>query len=493
MIYIKRCVLLAVILLLLCSGCSAPDQPLSTPAVSQSEMAPAETPVSASPAVEGLYNVAYDIHMSKHLVFIPNYLGRLYGVGTAYEESIDDWADLDYLKAEAGFESVERTLLQAETLYYPDDLAMVQYSLACVKMELADYKPAYDLLINAYVTMYEVYDKEGIPEDKRFFYRAPELTLCRYYYAVGDYERCIMEIHRLRDDLEEHNDQNTSIDHLRLFMLWALNDMEGTVYNARGQYEDAIALYMDSVHRINDYSDSHEDITIIHVLDVELSRSMADWFAQFPQNEEFAEYAETLYDKALNIIEVFGNDSDLSLSMKSFILACKGKFLSNFTNRKQEAVKCFLESAEILSSVYEQGKYELHYVETECMIGDMFGFILGATEEAVYAYNAALEDSISFNGYNHPDTILAYESLGRFYGNRLGDTEKAIEYLNHALEICRNLLIEKSATCADIYLQLAGCYHMNDELEKSEECLNKAYTLYGDLGIHILQDDGTWK
>lgn len=75
-----------------------------------------------------------------------------------------------------------------------------------------------------------------------------------------------------------------------------------------------------------------------------------------------------------------------------------------------------------------------------------------------------------------------------------GETQKKQSYiLNHALEIYCNLLIEKSATCAHIYFQLTGSYHMNYELEKSEECLNKAYTLYGDLGIHIFQDDGTWK
>ena len=487
----KYILFLLAVLTFLCSGCSNKNYVGSNwdaleKRTSQDGLSlPSDTPEQIS------RNIEYAIQMTKYLVFVPNYFDALYGIGSAYNTAIDNWVELNYSQAAAELMEIEQYLVQRNDLYYPDDLAIVQNSLACINMELADYRIAYDHLIDAYVTMYKLYgDVQDTPEELRFYYRAPALTLCRYYYIIGDYESCLSEIDRLREDIGSHNDENEAIEYLRLFILCTLNNIEGDVCDDRGRVGDAISLYMDSVRLCNNYRETHEDDMFVNILELELSYRMAEAFSQLQYTDvEYAKNAEILYNKALNILDAYAGDTAFGSGMKSYVLATKAHFLTDFSNRRQEALECLREALEMMGATYKQGKHILHYYETACTCAEIFGFVLGDYEEAIGQYNAILEDSLNHNGYNHPDTLLIYESMGRFFSNRMSDDEKGIECFSHALEICRNLLIENSKTCAQIYLQLAGCYKIAGEQEKSDDCLNKAYSLFENLGIHVLQAD----
>ena len=112
---------------------------------------------------------------------------------------------------------------------------------------------------------------------------------------------------------------------------------------------------------------------------------------------------------------------------------------------------------------------------------------------ALSYYDKALDIAQNIFGNNHPKTARVYESLGRFYGNRIEDIDQAIEYYNKGVEIYKNLLIEKNPTVAWMYLGMAGCYKYQGKDNVSNEYLEKGYEIYNALGIRILQTDGTWK
>ena len=444
---------------------------------------------------ESSHIICYDIQNLKYLILIPNYFGTLYHAGTAYEDAIDQWSSMDYSQAKANLERVKDSIVHSDTLYYSDDLAIIYNTLGCLNMEMANYGVAYDYLIDAYISTKELYGSdETVDEEHRFIYRAPALSLCHYYYVTGEYEMGLRQIQEIRDDIELYNDEIKRIEYLRVFFLYELNDIEATIFFDRGEYANAYNLYKNNTELVLQLKESedNQDNSFSSMLSIDLCTKLGDWFSCFPLEQEYAEACVKMYDQAIQLADSYSGD--YADSIKSNVLAKKGHFLFNVENQKDNAVQCLQDAIDIQTVLAKDNKnLTPYYIRTTVVIAESIGFSLRDYDEAVYQYNAASDDSLSVNGYNHPDTITVYESMGRFYANRMNDTERSIEYFNKALEICRNLLIEDSKIAAGINLQLAGCYKIIGNNEQSNEYLEKAHEIYGKLGIRILQTDGTWK
>ena len=160
---------------------------------------------------------------------------------------------------------------------------------------------------------------------------------------------------------------------------------------------------------------------------------------------------------------------------------------------QDEGRKLLEEAVSMQEELCESGNKTPDIVDAYVKSAELYGFVDKDLEKAREYYDKALDIAETIYGENHPKTAMVYESLGRFYGNRMNDVDQSIGYFNKGVDIYNNLLIENNVLMAGMYLQLAGCHKIKGENEASDEYLNKAYDMWGKLGIHVLQTDGTWK
>lgn len=437
------------------------------------------------------FGVCFDIHMTSNLILIPNYFDKVYGVENKYMDAIDAWGELQYSEAEKQLLEVEAAIENSEAQYCPDDIAFVKEALGLLYCDTADYRKAYDYLIDAYVTMNEIYgDKKNMVSLEQFYPDAIKLALCHYYYTIGDYDRCLKEIQDLRDSDEEIA-VNYETAYLKSFISYIMNDIEAGIYKDRGEYKSAYNLYYENFKLCENYIGSEENFTLGCILEINACTHLGDCLSTFKIDSKLAEKADSYYDRALQICDLFSEY--LAEKYKSEVLMKKGKFLANFSDKQDEALKILDEAISIQERLYESGKTSPDIIKAYITYAEVNGFVKRDLDEALFYYDKALNVAQTIFGYNHPETAMAYESLGRFYANRMDDIEQAIEYLDKSIDIYRNLLIENNVQVAGIYLQLAGCHKTIGENEISDEYLEKAYDMYGALGIHILQTDKTYK
>ena len=439
------------------------------------------------------FHVGYDIHMGSNLLFIPNYFGEVYGVDSKYEDAIDAWGDFDYATAETNLLEVEEAIEKSENHYYPDDIAFVKEALGLLYYDMAAYDKAYDNLLDAYVTMDDLYgNKKNLASGEQFYPQAIGIALCHYYYTIGDYDRCLKEIQSIRDDYEAVSEDSGEFSDYQLFINTMLNDIEAGIYKDRGEYEKAHDLYDENIEACRENSKSGEDSSLGSILGIDACTHMADCFSSFTTDSELAEKVDSYYDLALSILDGFG-DGDLRDKKKSEVLLKKGWYLTHFSDMHEEGRNLLEEAVSMQEKLYESGKKTPDIVDAYVKSAELYGFVDNDLEKALEYYDKALDLAETVYGENHPKTAMVYESLGRFYGNRMNDVDQSIDYFNKGVDIYNNLLIENNVLMAGMYLQLAGCHKIKGENEASDEYLNKAYDMWGKLGIHVLQTDGTWK
>ena len=438
------------------------------------------------------FRVNFDIHMTSSLIFIPNYFGDVYGTGNKYEEAIDEWTSLKYKEAEKKLLEVEESIASAENHYYPDDIAFVKESLGLLYYDMADYRRAYDYLIDAYVTMEDIYGG-GITSgsSERFYPEAVRLALCRYYYSIGDYDRCLKEIQDLRDLDQDIEAVDNDAEYLKFFIEYMLNDIEATIHKDRGEYEASYDIYAKNIESCGDYINKNEDPTLGKILSINACKRLGDWFAIFLGKEGYAEKANNYYEVALKICDYFSGD--LKEKYRSEILLNHGKFLSNFESLRDNAWETLGEAIEIQEKLIADDKTSPDIIDAYIIYAEAYGFIEGDFDMAILYYDKALDIAKTIYGDYHPATAKVYESMGRFYGNKVLDTDLSIEYFEKSVGIYKDLLIENNIQVAGIYLQLAGCYKIKGEEQKSDDYLERASSMYDALGIHIMKADGTWE
>lgn len=440
------------------------------------------------------FGVDYVIHMSQNLIFMPNYYNEVYGVGDKYEEGIDAWDALNYEEAEKCLLAVEEAINESEKHYSPDDIAFVKESLGLLYCDLARYDKAYDYLIDAYVTMEDLYGDGHQPSSaERLYLQSMRIALCHYYYTTGDYDRCLKELQIMKDENTEE-DADSRIAAYQLFIKVTVRDIEAKIFRDRGEYEDAYNLLSENEDACIEYIKSKDDnkSSLGRLLGIDVCTHIADCFSSFTTDSDLAEKVDGYYDNALKLMDGFSDD-ELKDKRKSQVMMKKGWYLTHFSDKYDEGRELLSEAVNMQEEMYESGKKTPDIVEAYVKYAELYGFVDKDLETALAYYDKALMISKEIYGEKHPQTAMVYESLGRFYGNRMNDDDRAIEYFEEAIGIYRDLLIENNVQVPGMYLQLAGCYKLKGENDLSDEYLNKAYDIWGKLGIRTLQTDGTWK
>ena len=477
----RKICFLTILLLFILTGCGKKDN-MKEDTASISAETQTENPFSTLDTSG--FKIDYDIHMMQNLIFIPNYFGEVYGVGNKYEEAIDAWNELNYSEAENKLLEVEKAIESTDIHYYADDDAIIKETLGLLYLDLADYSKAYDYLIDAYVTMNDVWgDKKTTGTPEQFYPAAISIALCHYYYAIGDYDSCTLEFQKLKDLNNGTEAFNSEVRYLQLFVIAIMNDIEANICKDRGKYIDAYNIYVQNIDLCKEYINSSEDKELGYILLINACTHLGDICSDLSYNEEFENSANDFYELALKNSDNF--DGEFKEKISAEIKIKQGKFLCSRGNEPDKGTEIINESIKMLENLRNSGKNSPDIIHAYIACAEVNGFIKNDNETALSYYDKAEKISQEIYGYNHPETAKVYESMGRYYANIVLETDTAIEYYNKSIDIYKNLLAEKSANVGMLYYHLAGCYKIKGDDSQSDEYLEKAKAVFDPLGITI--------
>lgn len=422
--------------------------------------------------------VCHSIIACKYIVFEPDDFTENYKNGDAYAKGIDAWTQLRYSDAEENFLMLEKEMQETGPAF-PEDRAFLCEALGCLYIDMAKYQSAYEYLLDAYVTMKEIYTQDP------YYQNAVSAVFCHYYYALGDYGRCAREVQSLLDNQVTDNPTVNRADILREFLTVILNNISAQISFDCGRYSDAWNTYTESLEMCQAAKDAYgDDGSFMTAMQMNIFECMGD--TAYRLGMDYREAAiTTFYDGALKILESKFSEP-LADAVKARILAKKGYCLAGFEGKANEGLEIVADALQIQEELYSIDEPYPGLVDTYLKYGDILGFIYYDREGAETYYNKALALSLSAYGDNHPETAKVYETLGRFYGNRVQDGQaQAIVFLQQALEICKNLLTEDTALVANIELQLAGAYKITGDDASSDLYKEQALVIYEKLGIHL--------
>lgn len=465
-------------LIIFASGCSDG----STMGTSQET---GNNPYHLSAEPQGEHFVAFNIIETKYQIFIPNDFKTDYENGHLYEEGVDAWIEGKYQKAEKDLRAVLEEI-KAKGTVHPDDQAFVEEALGCLYIDWARYAEAYDLLMDSLVTLKKVYGEDV------YYPNTVSLDLCQYYFAMGDYDRCLQELQRLRDNFATENHYTDANSDLKYFIIVAINDLEADIDVERGQFKDAYSLYLENLESSKKFMEEADEDSLSTALLIHTFVSIGDCSCFWVGQDKYYELAESSYDNALKYCEYYA-DNDSRKLFESEILLKKGYLYSLTGEQDDLAETCITQALETQESIYLSDGGHPKLVETYRAYAEFLGFIVKDDKGADEYYQKSLELGKKVFGSNHPEIAKTYESMGRYYGNKRRDDEKAIDCFDKGIEIYKNLLVDNNPLVADMYLQKAGCYKLMGDTDSSDKYLEKAYEIYHALGIKILQTDGTYK
>ena len=405
-----------------------------------------------------------DTEMDDHIIL------KLSNANHQYEEGIENWRRLDYIRAErdisASLNDISEEKSQAEI-----DVAIINNSLGCLYLDMGRYKEAYDCLNSAYVTFKDKLGEASIES------RAARTSIAQYFYSIGNLEQALVETQYILDNSDKESEKAviTRTSHLRAMIL-----------DAQGKYEDALTLYENVLEM---YSDIANDGKLSEELanyanDPNLSQSEKDYYtnsikwimltysniAKVDIHKEDYSAAIEAASKGLEFV-----DSNDYITQRSITVA---KLYMNLAiaQGKTDDIKSALDnidlSKRILRNLFQFQDIFPGLVE----VFDIYGELLiqkGDFDEAQTYFEDAVELSRSALGENHPDTADALDALGNYY--RLMDkSEKAIEDLEAAIEIRKNILADNHPITAKMYYDLSLAQIATNDNTSAKENLTKA-------------------
>ena len=421
--------------------------------------------------------VLHTVMMSKYLIFEATDFPELYVNGDCFSDGIDKWTKLSYEEAEKDFARLGDEITGLGSKYI-EDSAFVKLALGCVQLERAEYKEAYDNILEAYVTFE---DRYGVGS---YYHEAAAIALCNYYYAIGDYDGCTKEIQRIRDNIDYESMGQRSVE-IEVFIDVALKNIEADVAYDRGELINSYNLYVENIQAVQDALALDPDNGLLSALKIDLAGKLGD--AVYLLGTDYAETSVKFFDLAITTIDKY--TGDYAVAKKASIMSHKAYRIANFVGFQDEAVSLMDEAIKMQDDIYGYDGTYPGLVETHRLYADMLGFVTGDMDAAIKEYETALSISTKEYGVNHPQTAKVYESMGRFYGNVLMNFEKSISLYNDGIEICRNLLIEDSMLMASMELQIAGAYKLSGDASRSEQYLDSANRIYEKLGVHLMTMD----
>ena len=214
--------------------------------------------------------ILYESLFLKYLLFVPINFEKVYINGSMYQEGIDLWTKLQYEQAENYLLTIKNEIETSKAIS-PYDIAFVKEAIGCLYIDMARYDEAYDYLLDALIDLRDIYG------DIAIYTNAVSMALCHYYYAIGDYERCIKEIQALRENNSTDYIQYDKSEYVKLFVSVVLNDIEADINLNQFNIQEAYELYMDNWRLCDESVRAEEDATFSAALEVEVLVAIGDF------------------------------------------------------------------------------------------------------------------------------------------------------------------------------------------------------------------------
>jgi tetratricopeptide (TPR) repeat protein len=389
-----------------------------------------------------------------------------------YEMGLNNWRRLEYTKAEdkitEALEALSKYEGQAEM-----DIARMNNSLGCLYLDMGKYEEAGQLLNSAYLAFRKSYN------DKSIEVRAVKASLAQYDFYTGNYDRALKETDEIIEISNRKRDKAViaTTSHFRANVLNSLGRHDEALAN----YEQVLSLYegikkhesqsMDLARYTNDSSITDRKREYYKTAKRWIVLSYANMGATHLMAGD-AQAAHTELSKALENCR-----KTWFIGQKTLMTA---DIYCNLAMAKQQLgdTRGALSDAETAIAI-QRGLFD--YTDDYAGLAISYRVLAGiqsaiGSETALETYQKSLELALRDYGEHHPQTALSCQALGVFYLEQ-DDFEQALEYLERALDIRKNILLTNNTDTLALYQYLQQASKALGEQGKEQAYANEARAL----------------
>lgn len=325
---------------------------------------------------------------------------------------------LDFLEAQQYEKAEEAFILAIDELKaqaVPDgdlQIAVVEYELGQMYIDLEKYKDSYDYLMKAYISFRERYG-----ENAESTLRA-KTGICLYDIAVENYDLAIASL------LDINKQTNTNAGKMRTATLL------GTAYMDRSDYESAKSWYQKAIEigekqKGCDLSDLYNNYGVLCMLE-------RDWENALKYLQAAKKAAQN-YDES-RLSQIILNIAQVYVKMGDAVSA--NKIINDL----------------IANDSFKYGSNS-SYVGYDYMAVSSIYKMMNDWDKQLRSLNTAIDILIKIEGENSHTMSVLYDEVGSYF-YRTGDDLLAVSYLNKSIEIKKNILEEKSDGARVAYANL---------------------------------------
>ena len=398
------------------------------------------------------YGISDEV-LNEHLLL------QLSNASHQYEMGLQNWRRLDYPRADRDIREA-RDEISTQKSQSELDVASINNSLGCLYLDMGKYQEAYDYLNAAYVTFQAELGDSSVEA------RAVRLSIAKYDYYTGNFERALAETQNILDS------SNTDTEKV---IVAGTSHLRAMVFDAQGNYEAALALYENVLDMYGDISENG---------------MLAKHLANYANDPKLSQDEKDYYTNAIRwIILTYNHISQVNLHKGDYQAAYEAAqtgldlSLNNIYigRRNLTTSKLYMSTASAeaklglldnglddidLAMRIQQNLFDFQAVYPGLVeVYDIYGNISeekGMLEHSLQYNNSAITIDLNTLGDNHPDTAAAYAALGNYY-LRQNEFELSIESLEFAIEIRKNILAENHPDTAAMYYSLAIAQQNTDK------------------------------
>ena len=369
----------------------------------------------------------------------------------------------------------------------------LEYYEKSLKIRLSIFGENHPSVASSYISIGSVYDSQGEYEKSLKIYLSilgenhPSVASCyinigSVYRSQGEYENALKYYEEsLKIYLsilgENHPEVASSYNNI------------GIVYDSQGEYEKALEYYEKSLKiRFSILGENHPSVkttqsnltTILEQIDSPEIHLNTHRFIQelYPENHSYlaeiyittgdcfqesdSDFALGIYQKANSIYETLEEEYEVvSITLK----------IGDVYENLDELDSALLAYQKAIS-IYEALGEESNIASTTLKIGDVYEG-LDELDSALLAYQKARELYVSLYGEDDSDVANCYKKLGRVYTKQETYPE-ALEVLEKSLEIYFFIYGKGDSDVAEVCNIIADVYNKMGDTEKAEEYRNRA-------------------
>lgn len=396
-----------------------------------------------------------------------------------YEVGLENWRRLDYNRAERDITSA-REEISKEIVESDTEVAKINNSLGCLYVDMGKYEEAYDYLNSAYVVFRDTYGDDSVAV------RAVLFSIAQYDFYTGDFDNAMQTAQRIIDSSDASKDT---------VILTTVNHFKAMVYDARGEYREALSVYQEVLDLYSAYLENgkltkeltdYTKDTSLNSSEREAYTNTVQWIALTYNNlgqtllhmgnyEEAASHLQIGLDMCLDNIYIGTRNL---LTAKLYMNLAKSYAAGDDTKDAIDTIDLAMRIERNLfdfEDVYP-GLVEVYYTYAEIL------YQKGEAGEAENYYNNSIELANDSFGENHLQTAAAYFARGQYTLHEQRYDEAESDFSN-AIEIRRNMLCLKQPETVDYYIGLAYAHIGQEKLDKAVEDLDEAKNICNDLNL----------